>query len=458
VREKYDGSFTHPEDESPDPSQQIVTLQEAYVRCDYDGDGISEYRRVVKCGTVVFENEVTDDHPFAIISPILMPYKLVGLSEWDMTEDTQRIKTAVVRQYLDNLYLANNPRKGVVEGMVNLDDLLNPRPGGLVRMKDPNGLVDIVTQDIGANAQAAINYFDSVRDRRTGIKEFSQGLVGDELSKSNIGSEGVSKLLDASDERLELVARVIAETGIKRIYRLLLKAATQYQDRETQMHVNGEWLTIDPRAWKNNYDMTVSVGIGTASKQRKQLNAMTLLQIQSQAAQFNLVQPQNAFNALEDMCDALGKRDTSRYFTQPDPNNPPPQPPDPMAGEMAKIQAQSQAKIAELQQQGQLEQQKQQNDVEVERMKQQFQAEQAQQEKQLEAQRNQLQAENDRSLAQFKAELDYKLAVVKAQMQKDTAIEVARINAEAKIAAARVIGAKDASGVDQDMQYQEANE
>lgn len=457
-RERYDGSFTHPDDDTADESQRIVTLQEAYIRCDYDGDGIAEYRRVVKCGTTIFENEVTDDHPFAIISPILMPYKLVGLSEWDMTEDTQRIKTAVVRQYLDNLYLANNPRKGVVEGMVNLDDLLNPRPGGVVRMKDPNGLVDINTMDIGAQAQAAINYFDSVRDRRTGIKEFSQGLVGDELSKSNIGSEGVGKLLDASDDRLELVARVIAETGIKRIYSLLLKEATQYQDRQTQIRVNGQWMQIDPRAWKNKYDMSVSIGIGTASKQRQMQYAMQLLTVQKEASQYGLVQPQNAYSSLEDLTSAMGKKDTSRYFTAPQQGVPPPQQPDPNAAAMAKVQADSQARMAELQQQGQLQQAKQQGDVEVERMKQQAQAAQSQAETQLEAQRNQMQMQNDKELAQFKANLEMSAALQKAQLQVESAerIEamklasaerIAYINASAKVEAAAAMGAKDDSTV-----------
>ncbi|NKJ22011.1 hypothetical protein [Dyella sp. SG609] len=195
-RERYDGSWSIDEDDSLDISQRIVMLNECYIRVDFDGDGISEYRRVVKCGTVVFENDVVEDHPFAIFSPVLMPYKLIGLSMWDLVEDLQRIKTAITRQYLDNLYLANTPRTTVVEGQVNLDDLLNPRPGGLVRTKSLDAMSVIQTPDIGAQALGGIQFFDGVRDARTGIKEFSQGLVGNELSKSKIGSEGLQQLMD----------------------------------------------------------------------------------------------------------------------------------------------------------------------------------------------------------------------------------------------------------------------
>jgi hypothetical protein len=280
-RESYDGSFTVSEDDdSPDPSQRAVTLQLVYIRVDYDGDGVAEYRRIVKAGTVVFENEIVDDHEFALCCPNLMPYKLIGLGMWDLTEDIQRIKTAVTRQYLDNMYLANNPQKVVVAGQVNLDDLLNPRPGGIIRAENPDAVRELITTDIGPNAQAGISYFDTVRDNRTGIKQFSQGLVGEELSKSQIGSEGVAMLTDQADQRLELIARVIGETFISRIFRLLLKNATQYQDREAQIKVNGNWLAVDPRAWKNNYSMSVSIGIGTSSKSKQIQNAMMLLQIQ----------------------------------------------------------------------------------------------------------------------------------------------------------------------------------
>jgi hypothetical protein len=455
-RESYDGSFTVSEgDDSPDPSQRVVTLQLVYIRVDADGDGIAEYRRIVKAGTVIFENEIVDDHEFALCCPNLMPYKLIGLSMWDLTEDIQRIKTAVTRQYLDNLYLANNPQKVVVAGQVNLDDLLNPRPGGIIRAENPDAIRELVTTDIGQNAQAGISYFDSVRDNRTGIRQFSQGLVGEELSKSQIGSEGVATLQDQADQRLELIARVIAETFISRVYRLLLKNATQYQDREAQIKVNGNWMAVDPRAWKNNYSMSVSIGIGTSSKAKQIQNAMMLLQIQQQAAQYGLVQPQNAYSSLEDLLAAMGKKDVGRYFTAPGEGPPQQDKPDPA---LLKVQAESQAKMAELQQQGQLQAAKQQGDVEVERMKQQFQAEQAQAETQLEAQRNQQQMQNEMALAQFKAEKDYQLAVLKMQMDHDKAIEIERIKAESAIASAQARASADAAFANKEISYQQAHE
>jgi hypothetical protein len=246
---------------------------------------------------------------------------------------------------------------------------------------------------------------------------------------------------------MELIARVIAETGIKRLYKLILKLATTYQDRQQQIKINGHWQQVDPRAWANDYDMVVSVGVGTASKDRQMQQLQLLIGLQEKAATYGLVQPQNGYNALAKLAEQMGYKDPSQYFTPPDPNAPPPQPPDPNAGEMAKLQAQSQLKQAEMQQQGQLQAQKQQGDIEVEKMRQDYQAQQAQQEMQLQVERDAQKLRNDMELARYKAEQEAELARYKAELDYRQAIEVARINAAAKVEAAAAMGAKETAGV-----------
>lgn len=446
TRGELDGVNTD-DDEPADKSQRKVTMTEAYLLVDFDGDGIAEYRRVVKAGSTVFENDVVAEHPFVLLTPVLMPYKLVGMSLYDLVEDLQRIKTALMRQMMDNFYLANTPRTEIVEGQVNLDDFLNPVPGGVVRVKQAGQMREIVPPNITAQAQAGLEYINKIRDGRTGVKEFSQGLVGEELSQSQIGSQGVAQLADAAAQRMELIARVIAETGIKRLYKLILKLATTYQDRQQQIKINGHWQQVDPRAWANDYDMVVSVGVGTASKDRQMQQLQLLIGLQEKAAAYGLVQPQNGYNALAKLAEQMGYKDPSQYFTPPDPNAPPPQPPDPNAGEMAKLQAQSQLKQAEMQQQGQLQAQKQQGDIEVEKMRQDYQAQQAQQEMQLQVERDAQKLRNDMELARYQAEQAAELARYKAELDYKQAIEVARINAAAKVEAAAAMGAKETAGV-----------
>lgn len=401
---------------------------EAYTRVDYNKDGVAELRRVVKSGTYVHENEVVDDHPFSVYSPILMPYKVIGLSFYDLVEDLMRIRTALSRQMLDNAYLANNPRTAVQDGQVNLDDLLNPRIGGIVRMKgDVNaGLREMVTPFIGPQALTLLEHFNQVRDTRTGVTEMNSALNAESLAKGSVGSEGVQALMQAGAQRLELIARVIAETGIRRDYLLMLKLVTQYQNRVQQVKINGRWLQIDPREWKNQYDVTVSVGLGNASKQQQVANLSLILQAQKEAAQVGLATPQNIYNALSRLTESMGYKDSDQFWTAPQPGQMPNQGPPP------------EVIVEQMKQQGaqQLAQIKAQADIQVERMKQEFQAAQAQQETQLEAERNAMELQNQMALEQYKTDKQVELEIAKAQIQRQTAIDTAQINAQASVASA----------------------
>lgn len=435
-RHDYDGSWDFGDSSPEDKSQRKVTVTEAYIKCDFDGDGIAEYRRVVKAGQVVFENEVTDDHPFALFCPILMPYKIVGLSFHDLIEDIQRIKTVLARQVLDNVYLSNNQRTEVVEGQVNLDDLLQPRPGGIVRVKQAGMTRDITVPFIAGAGLEIINQFDAVRDTRTGVTEMNSALNAEALSKGSVGSEGVAAMMQAGAQRIELVARVLAETGIKRMWLLMLKNVSQYQNRVQQVKLNGKWLELDPREWKNKYDLTVSVGIGTAGKAQQVQNLMLLGNAQREAIQIGLATPQNIYQTLTRLAEAMGYKDSDQFFTQPS-NEPQPEKPDPaiMLEQMKQQGAQQLAQING-QVQMQLTQVKAQSDAQTEQLKQEYQAQQAQQETQLEAGRNQQQMENDMALEQFKIEKAGELELLKARITQETAIETARITAASSAYAA----------------------
>jgi hypothetical protein len=449
-RGRYDNSLSDAAQARLDEALREVELCTTHIKVDYDGDGVAEFRRVVHAGGVVFENEVTDDHDYALFCPILMPFKAVGLGLWDLCEDLQRIRTVLTRQLLDNAYLANNPRTAVVSGKVNLDDLLNPRVGGIVRMDSLEAMRTEAVPFIGGQALTLLDHFGQARDKRTGVTEFNQGLGADSLSKTEVGSEGAQAMMDAAMQRIELIARVLAETGVARVWQLLLKKATQYADREQEAKVNGRWLRVNPREWKDRYVTVVNVGLGTANK-RQQVQNLTLIgQAQREAAQIGLCGPQQIYTTLTKLCEAMGYRESDQFFIAPQSNDMP-QPPDPNAGQaqLEQIKGEVQVHVAEV---------KAQSDMQVEQVRQSFQAQQAQHLNELEAERDHAKMQNEMALAQFKAEQDKELAMFEAQLRHDEAIEVARINAEAKIASAKTVGAKDNSTADSDVAYQEGRE
>jgi hypothetical protein len=263
--------------------------------------------------------------------------------------------------------------------------------------------------------------------------------------------------MQAGAQRMKLIARVLAETGVKRMYSLMLKLVVQYQDRPEQMKVNGRWLAIDPREWRNNYRITVKVGLGTQDKARELANLQMIGAVQEKLVPAGLVKPSNLYTTATMLARAMGYRNPDDFFT-------PLKKADAQGGQEAPDEfPQSppiELQVEQMRQQGaqQLAQLKGQVDVHVAQMQQQAQDAQAQRETEMEAERDRQRMQNEMALEQFKVEQQTMLEMRKAEIAQATAIETARINAEAKIASAKTMGAKDAGTADASEAYQEARE
>lgn len=327
-------------------TQRVVWVTECYLRCDYDGDGIAEWRKVTRCGNTLLDNEECDGPPFVSITPIPLPHRFFGLSIADLAMPIQQQKTAVWRAILDNLYLQVNGRYYAQEGQVNLDDLLTSRPGGVVRIKSP-GAVGRLDQGVADSGQAykMLEYLEVQKENRTGFTRYSQGNDANSLNKT---ATGINIITNRADERIELIARVFAETGVTDLFKLILKLITQHQDRVATVRINGQWLQIDPREWKNQFDLTINVGLGTGNKDQIVGHLMQLLGIQKEALAIGLADPKNLFNSAKKLAENLGFKQPELFFKDPsappDPNEPPkpPPPPDPKL-----VEAQNKAKADE---------------------------------------------------------------------------------------------------------------
>ena len=333
-----------------DPSMRRVWVVEAYLRADVDGDGIAEWRRVMKIGQKILENEECDGPPFVGFTPIPMPHRLLGMSIADVTMETQKQKTAVMRASFDSLYMGINGRTFAVEGQVNLDDLLTIRPGGVVRVKS-SGAVGPLQTGVGdmAGAQAMLEYLETQKENRSGFTRYSQGADAGSLNKT---ATGVSIVTNRSDMRVELIARVAAETGVKDLFVKMLELVCKYQSQPAEFNLNGRWLNIDPREWRNQFDVTVNVGLGTNDAQQRigQITQLMSVQQQLAAAGTGIVTPKEAYASAAELVKALGYKDAQRFLK--DPASAPPQPPKPDPKVMeaqAKLQIERMKAEAEIQ-------------------------------------------------------------------------------------------------------------
>ncbi len=269
-----DGEEPFSGDDGDNESMEVVEYYECYVRADLDGDGIAERHRVCYADNKVLMHEECDYQPFHSVCPFPIPHKFFGESLADRTMDLQLIKSTITRQMLDNLYLTNNYRVGAVEGQVNLDDLLTSTAGGVIRIKNPNALVPLTVQSSAAQSFPMLDYLDTTQAKRTGVSEASQGLDPNILQ--NVTATAVAAMSSAAGGKIELIARIFADTGMTTLMKGILQLVCKYQQKERIIKVNNKFVPMNPREWNTEYNVTVNVGLGTGSK-AEQLGVMQMV-------------------------------------------------------------------------------------------------------------------------------------------------------------------------------------
>jgi hypothetical protein len=425
-----------------DDSMREVVVIEMHLLVDFDGDGVAERRKIVVGGNaadVILENEEEDDHPFATICPLPMPHRATGLSVADLASESQVTNTVILRQTLDNFYLTNNSRVELPEAAMGdntIDDLLTVRPGGIVRTAAAGQMRPMETKSVLGDALSMIEYMNSVRENRTGITRYNQGLDANSLNKT---ATGVSLIQNAAMQRLELIARVFAETGLKRMFLLVHDLLRQHSEKEIPFRLRGEWIPVDPRKWARRMDMTATVGLGTGNKDQQIAQLDGLLAIQNQIVQMQggtdgpLVTLKNVHNTLEKRVAVAEIGAPDQYFS--DPERAPPQQPKPNPA-MEKAQAELQIKQADAQQSAQLAQMQAQQSAQLEQQKAQAQlaleAQKARQQMQLDHQK----AEHDMAMEELRIQHDIRLAELKARAEISVKQRTAEMGMAVQAAAA----------------------
>ena len=300
-------------------------LHESYVKTDWDGDGITELRKVCTVGTTVLENEAVDMIPFISLTPIKIPHKFFGLSVADLVMDLQLIKSTMLRTLLDNAYNQNYGRYAVLEGQANLDDLLTQRPGGVVRVKSPNAVMPLPTPALEPYSFQMLEYLDGVRESRAGVNKYSQGLNDNALT-SHTTASAVNSVMTAAQSRVELIARNFAETGVKDLMKAIYMLLQKHQDKERVIMLRNQWIPVRPDAWKDSFDCTVSVALGSGNKDQQMSHLVTMLQFAGDAMKggLSIVNQKNMYNMGAALIKNMGFQNVSDFLTDPD--DVPPQP------------------------------------------------------------------------------------------------------------------------------------
>ena len=277
--------------------------------------------------------------PFSAICPLPIPHKFYGMSIADTVKDIQLIKSTIMRNLLDNMYLTNNARYAVLAGQVELDDLLTSRPGGIVRMRAPGAVTALPTPQIQPYAFQMVQYLDNIREERSGVSKMTQGLNPDVLT-SHVTTGAVSAATESAMQRVELIARIFAETGIKDLFTNIYALVQKYEDRKKMFYLNNKFVPIDVSRWKDKLNCVVNVGIGSGSQQTKMQTMSSIMTILGTLVQNGgldtLVTNQNLYNAISEYIAQAGYKNTDQFVSNP--SMMPPKQKTPTVEEQVKIQ------------------------------------------------------------------------------------------------------------------------
>ncbi len=416
--------------ETDDKSQTTGWLRIEWVLADRDGDGIAERLEVYRLSDKVLSVEECSQVPIATGSPILVPHQWDGMSVAETVADLQRLRTDIMRQTVNNAILANNPRTTVLTDTngapyANVDDLLDGRPGGILRQTRMDALGINVTPFVGNQMFTMMEYIDQMREQRTGVTKQQQGLDPNSLRTDRTARE-VMLTANAAQQRVKLIARIFAETMVKPIFKGILRLLTEGDMDRIAYRLRDSFVEYDPNTWLDEYDMTVNVGLGTGDRdnqmQMLQATFQTQMGLMQTPVGHKMVTPQQIYNTQAKMLDISGCKNVGDYYTDPGPGPlqmPPPQPPYQVQIKQMELQAEAQRMQAEAMQ----DQQKFQAEAQLK-----------QREVQLQFEKEQQNDQRDAEIKLWEAQSKERLELAKLQTQAD----IAAANNRTSIITARI--------------------
>lgn len=260
-----------------------VTVYESYIRVDMTGNGRTKLYKVIHGDKVILDMEEVERSPFITYVPLPVPHSFWGNNFGKLVTPIQNARTVLMRSILDHAVVTNNPRYMVVKGaLANPRELLDNRVGGLVNVSRPDGIVPMPQAGLNPFVFQSIQLLDEDKEDTTGISRLSQGLNKDAVSKQNSGAM-VEQLVTLSQQRQKIMARNFAMQFLVplflEVYRLVLENAEEVGQQV--IDVAGEFITIDPTAWEERTDVSVSLRLGYGEKEREAQKHMMLHQMLS---------------------------------------------------------------------------------------------------------------------------------------------------------------------------------
>jgi hypothetical protein len=233
----------------------------------------------------------------------------------------------------------------VVEGEVNMQDVLESKPGGVIRMRSEGAVLPIPFNDVGQNCIVTLNYLDTIATARAGA---AVDLMQGEMQVAASSTTAAINEFGHKEKMSAFYARNIIETLVKGSFQLIHKALRCYWDGPIDVQINGKWVQSNPRQWRPRHTVRVIAGLSGAERREKFQSLGQQLGYQVQAMQMGqegtLVNGDGLFQTLSDWTAVADHDDVLAYWI--DPASEEAQAAAKQKQEAAQKQAESQEKLA----------------------------------------------------------------------------------------------------------------
>jgi len=307
--------------QSSEIAKQEVDIYECYMDIDLNNDGLLEKAIVTTCNDQVIrlEENTMGRHPFFDLIPMSDPHRIwPKRSMADLIAQLQDLKTALQRQIMVSVSLSNDPKVVVAEDAINLQDFIQGR--NYIRKK-PGVLMSeafsaIPPYPLHEWTFQYLEYIEGQKENRTGITRYNQGLDARSLNKT---ATGISAIMGASNQRLELIARRFAETGVKDAIRFIISLVQRFMDTNTVIRIANKPVEITPDDLEGNFDLIINAGVGITTKEATMMNIQTLLTAMQQVAGMGIpiITPDNVYNLMKRWIQEMGFKNADDFVTDP---------------------------------------------------------------------------------------------------------------------------------------------
>ena len=391
-------------DSQRDPAMRTVLVRMCWIKHDYDGDGIAELQYCIIIGKDLLYRTECSRIPVASIVATPIPHRHIGISIADVMLEIQETKQAMLRQGIDNLFHANNPRLFAADGKINMDDVLVSRPGGIVRSMQGvdavfgRDIAPIVIPNIFPQAVQGMEYMDRLSERRTGVNGVFTGNVPSEVLTQTTGM-AMNQMGTAAAQKVEQIARMMAPS-VEYLFLCVHELVLKHGHKEEVVRLEGNWVTVDPSQWRKRTDLSIAVGLGSGNKDAVLGHLNQMFQMQMALLPMGVTNPKLIYNTVSEISKMAGFGSPDMFWQVPGPQPPPPPPPE-VQREQMKIQAEQQQSQMTMQ----AEIHKYQADAQREKAKLAYDA---------------TQAEQDRAVELEKARMDNATKLAIAELQADS--------------------------------------